>query len=121
MKAFGEFLNKKRIEKKMTMKSLAEELGYTPPYISDVEKGRRGPFNIEKLNLLIGILHLNKEEISVMMQLAGDYKDEIAPDLPEYIKNRDYVSYALRTAKNLDADSGDWEKFVKELEEREKR
>ena len=37
------------------------------------------------------------------------------PDLPEYIKPREYVSVALRTARDLDADEADWMKFVEDL------
>lgn len=121
METFGKFLEAKRKENKMTMRELAKKLGYTPPHISDVEKGRRGPFDITKLNLLVEILDLNKQEAAKMMELAGEYKDEIAPDLPEYIKKREYVSYALRTAKELNADKDDWESFVQELKEREKK
>lgn len=121
METFGEFLKFKRKEKKMTMNELGKALGYTAPHISDVEKGRRGPFDITKLNLLIEILDLSKQETAKMMELAGEYRGEIAPDLPEYIKGRGYVSYALRTAKELNADEDDWERFVNELKEREKK
>ena len=39
----------------------------------------------------------------------------MAPDLPDYIMNRDYVSAALRTARDLKADQSDWEEMVAAL------
>ena len=56
-----------------------------------------------------------------MFNLAGEKRDTIAPDLPEYIKPRDYVSVALRTARDLDADEADWMKFVEDLKKKSKQ
>ena len=53
-----------------------------------------------------------------MFDLAGEKRDDVAPDLPDYIKERDYVSAALRTARDLDAGEEEWLEFVKELKRR---
>ena len=100
---FGEFLQKKREEKRITLRKMAELLGFSAPFLSDVEKDRRNPPELPKLVQIAEILGLSYEEKETMFNLAGKKRDSVAPDLPEYIMNRDYVAAALRTARDLDA------------------
>ena len=99
---FGEFISKKRVEQKLTLRKMADLLGVSAPFLTDVEKDRRNPFDMEKLTQLAKILNLSKEENEQMLDLAGKKRNAVAPDLPEYIMERDYVSAALRTARDLD-------------------
>lgn len=115
---FGDFISRKRIEKKITIRKMADMLGVSAPFLTDVEKDRRNPFDIEKLNQLAHILELTKEEKDEMFNLAGKKRNAVAPDLPEYIMQRDYVSAALRTARDLDAGEEEWQRFVEELKKR---
>lgn len=115
---FGEFLQKKREEKQITLRKMAELLGFSAPFLSDVEKDRRNPPDMEKLSILAEILHLSEEDKSLMLDLAGKKRNSVAPDLPEYIMERDYVSAALRTARDLDAGEEEWLQFVEELKKR---
>lgn len=115
---FGEFISKKRIEKKITIRKMAEMLNVSAPFLTDVEKDRRNPFDMEKLTQLASILNLSKEENALMLDLAGKKRNAVAPDLPEYIMGRDYVSAALRTARDLDAGEEEWNRFVEELRKR---
>ena len=82
---------------------MAEMLHVSAPYLSYIEKGRRNPPEMEKLGQISQILLLTDEEKSAMLDLAGKMRNSVAPDLPEYIIGRDYVSAALRTARDLDA------------------
>lgn len=115
---FGEFINKKRVEKKITLRKMADMLGVSAPFLTDVEKDRRNPFDMEKLTLLAQILDLTPEDNEIMYNLAGKKRNSVAPDLPEYIMERDYVSAALRTARDLDAGEEEWMKFVEDLKKR---
>lgn len=115
---FGDFIAQKRGGKKITLREMAKKLGITPPYLIDVEKDRRNPFDLDKLDLLASILLLSEEEKIVMLDLAGKKRNEVAPDLPEYIMERDYVSAALRTARDLDAGEEECLEFVKDLKRR---
>ena len=38
---FGEFLQRKRTEKQITLRKMAEMIGITAPYLTDIEKDRR--------------------------------------------------------------------------------
>lgn len=115
---FGEFISKKRVEQKLTLRKMADMLGVSAPFLTDVEKDRRNPFDMEKLKQLAKILNLSKEENEQMLDLAGKKRNAVAPDLPEYIMERDYVSAALRTARDLDAGEKEWNQFVEELRKR---
>ena len=117
---FGEFLQKKREEKQITLRGMAAMLEVSAPYLSDIEKGRRNPPEMEKLELISQILMLNDEDKTTMYDLAGKKRNSVAPDLPDYIMEHDYVSAALRTARDLDASEADWLKFVEELKQRKR-
>lgn len=117
-KTFGEFLQKKREARQITLRKMAEMLKMSAPYLSDIEKDRRNPPEMDKLDQVAQILLLSDEERIVMLNLAGKKRNTVAPDLPEYIMERDYVSAALRTARDLDASEADWMRFVEELKQR---
>ena len=115
---FGEFLSKKRIEQGITLRKMADILTCSPPFLSDVEKDRRNPFDLDKLNLIAETLHLSEADKRLMLDLAGKKRNAVAPDLPDYIMQRDYVSAALRTARDLGAGEQEWQEFVEELKKR---
>ena len=91
---------------------------YFAPYLTDIEKDRRNPPEMESLEQISKILNLSEDERAVMFDLAGKKRNAVAPDLPEYIIERDYVAAALRTARDLDASEADWLRFVEELKNR---
>lgn len=115
---FGDFIAKKREQKQITLRKMAELLDISAPYLSDVEKDRRNPFDMDKLDVVANILILNEEEKAIMLDLAGKKRNSVAPDLPEYIMERDYVSAALRTARDLNASEEEWHKFIADLKKR---
>lgn len=115
---FGEFLQTKREQQKIILRQLAEKLDLSAPFLSDVEKGRRNSLDMDRLIMLRQILNLSDDEYETMLNLAGKQRKTVAPDLPEYIMERDYVSAALRTARDLDAGEAEWQRFVEELKNR---
>lgn len=115
---FGEFLQRKREEKEITLRRMADKLGFSAPFLSDVEKGRRNPPDLAKLEQIADILSMSVEDKETMFDLAGKKRDSVAPDLPDYIKNREYVAAALRTARDLDAGEDEWLRFIRDLQQR---
>ena len=89
---------------------MAERIGISAPYLSDIEKDWHNPPEMDKLELISHVLLLS--------DLAGRKRNSVAPDLPGYIMEREYVSAALRTARDLDAGEEEWMKFVAELKKR---
>ena len=57
----------------------------SPAYYSDVEKGRRNPLSLDKLEHFAIITSMTEDERRTMFDLAGKDRSEVAPDLPEYI------------------------------------
>ena len=115
---FGDFLQTKRLEKGITLRGMAEKISISPAFYSDIEKGRRNPPEMEKLELISKVLGLSDDEKNQMLNLAGKMRKSVAPDLPDYIMKRDYVAAALRTARDLDAGEKEWMEFVEELRNR---
>lgn len=116
--SFGEFLFAKREEKDITLREMARLMGVSAPFLSDVEKNRRTALTAERLETVASILNLDDADRDVMYDLAGKQRNSVAPDLPEYIMERDYVSAALRTARDLDAGEEEWQRFVEDLKRR---
>ena len=57
-------------------------LGVSAPFLTDVEKDRRNPFDMEKLTQLARILNLSKEENALMLDLAGKKGTQWHPTSP---------------------------------------
>ena len=112
-KNFGDFLYQKRIENKITMRQMADELGVSAVFISDIEKDRRNPFDVNRLKQLVSFLHLTDEERDLMYDLAGKKRNE-----HDYITENDYVSAALRTCRDLEVGEEEWARMVEELKQR---
>ena len=117
-RSFGEVLHLLREKKDVTLRELARKINVSAPFLSDVEKGRRAPLTAERLEAAAQALNLNKEEEQELYDAAGRQRKTIAPDLPDYIMEREYVSAALRTARDLDAGEEEWRKFVEDLKQR---
>lgn len=115
---FGEVLKRLREQKDVTLRELARKLDVSAPFLSDVEKNRRAPLTTERLNQAVTALNLSKSEERELMDAVATQKNTIAPDIPEYIIQRDYVSAALRTARDLDAGEEEWSKFIEDLKKK---
>jgi transcriptional regulator with XRE-family HTH domain len=112
---FGEYLKHKREEKQISLREVARTLGVSAPFLSDVENNRRGPLTEERLADLAKVLNLNEKEQAEMYDIVGKQKGLLAPDLNPYVTERPYVNAALRTARNLEANEDDWQRFVDDL------
>lgn len=115
---FGVLLTQLREKHDVTLRELARKIEVSAPFLSDVEKGRKAPLTPEKLEKVAVALNLSEEEKTIMYDTVGRQKNIIAPDIPGYIIERDYVSAALRTARDLDAGEKEWQEFVDELRKR---
>lgn len=65
---YGQFLRSKRIgdSRELTLKDVAEELGVSVSFVSDVEQGRRKPYDEVKTQKIIEFLKLSEEEVALM-------------------------------------------------------
>ena len=117
-RSFGEVLHQLREKKDVTLRELARKINVSAPFLSDVEKGRRAPLTTERLEAVVLALNLDKNEKRELYDAAGRQRKTIAPDLPDYIMEHEYVSAALRTARDLDAGEEEWQHFIEDLKKR---
>ena len=111
-KSFGDFISTRRKDNRITLRQMARLLSISAPYLLDVEKGRKNPLSIEKLNMIPEILSLSAEDRALMFDLAGEKRNEVAPDVPHYIKGRKFVIKAIRAARDLEATEEEWQQFI---------
>lgn len=116
--SFGKFIECRRKSLGITLRGMADTLQIAPAYLSDIEKNRRYPPDMNKLLQIADILKLSKDERNIMFDLAGKGKNTISPDLPEYIMSSDKIRTALRKAREVATDK-DWDYFLKILDQKE--
>lgn len=121
---FGAYINEKRKGRgpdgqDIMLKDIATALGVTPTYLSDIVKGRRNPPEIETLKKLAVILQMTKEERNYMYDLAGQERKEAAPDLPDYLMDKEipHVRAALRMASDKKLGDDFWKKVMEQIEQ----
>lgn len=120
---FGSFLQAKRSGKK-TLRAFAADIGVTPGYISDIENDRRDPPGKELLDKMADVLSITGPDLVMFYDLAGKGRQEVSPDLPDYIMNSDYsdtIRLALRTAKDSGASLDDWLRFIEDVKMKHKK
>lgn len=118
---FGDFIAERRKARGIGLRTMADLMGISAAYWSDIEKGRRNPPAMDKIEEVARILELSQEEVEHIIDLAADDRGEIPMDLPEYIMESDLAKTALRQAhKNKNEGRSDitdkaWEEFIKAI------
>lgn len=121
---YGQFLRAKRIadSRGLTLKDIAEVLGVSPPYASDVELGRRKPYNDEKTKILIEFLKLTDEDVELMYDLVARENSRIPQDLDDimmYSEAGEVARFALRMTKKGVINTNDWKRFAQYIKTKE--
>jgi transcriptional regulator with XRE-family HTH domain len=123
---FGAYIDSKRKGRgpggeDIKLKDVAEAMGMTASYLSDIVKGRRNPPEMHILEKIAIVLQLTPDEKAEMLDLAGRERDTAAPDLPDYLMSTElpHVRKALRraTEKNLGDDF--WKKVFEDIDSHE--
>ncbi len=122
---YGQFLRSKRIadRRELTLKDIAEELGVSVSFVSDVEQGRRKPYDEEKTQKLIAFLDLTEEDVALMYDLAARENSRIPRDLEDtmmYSEAGEMARYALRMTKKGVVNDDDWKDFIRYIKTKEK-
>lgn len=123
---FGQYIDQKRRGRgadgaDIMLKDIANTMGVTATYLSDIIKGRRNPPEMKLLEKIAEALHLDENERTELLDLAGRERAEAAPDLPEYIMdaNLPHVRIALRRANSKNLGDDFWKKVVEEMDDKE--
>lgn len=95
-KNLGIFIIKKRKLISRSSRQLALACEITPPYLNDIEKGKRMP-SFEVLNKLAKELKLDEQDIYRLFDLAVDEsKGKVSYDIAEYIMDNDDLRQCIR-------------------------
>ncbi|GHV47119.1 hypothetical protein FACS189499_04040 [Clostridia bacterium] len=119
--SFGEYITKKRLERKITLRGFAAQLGLSPEYICNFEKGRKPAPKRDTLTKIVEVLNFDKEEAEFMYDIASfsmKTAGTIPGDLSRFIEDNKVVIAALRTAKDVDATDAEWREFMTKLNKR---
>ena len=114
---FGEFIAEKRKGQGISLRGMADELGITPAYLSDIEKSRRNPPDIDTLEKMARLLKITPEEKNTMLDYAGKDRKQIAPDLPDYIMSFPEIRAVIRKARDKGKRDDFWGKISEQLDD----
>ncbi len=124
MKEFGKCLQDKRREKKLTLKQVADDLGVSISYLSDLENGEKLPPNSKKdeysnfMNKIFEYYNINQEERRLILELADKElleKGHLSNDITNYLGKTPMASVALRTAKEKELTDEEWKKIIENM------
>lgn len=120
-KEFGKFLAEKRLEKDVKLRPIAEKMGVSVTYLSDIIKGRRNPPDKEGLDIIAEMLGLTEKEKEDMYDLAGRERKQVSPDLTDYIMDEALPNARLAYRKARNANLGDdfWKEVIDMMDKRE--
>jgi len=120
---FGKYIDDKRRGRgeggeDIKLKDIAEAMGITASYLSDIIKGRRNPPEMQIIEKIAAVLKLTSDEKEELLDLAGRDRDGAAPDLPEYLMSNKipHVRKALRRASEKKIGDDFWKKVVEDID-----
>ena len=118
---FGQFIRAKRLadSRELTLKDISSEIGLSLSMLSDIEKGRRKPFDSDKIEAFCEYLNLTPEDKARMYDLAAREKSEVPSDIEDtmmYTEIGSMARMALRMTNDGLADEEDWKSFIRQLE-----
>jgi len=120
---FGKYIDDKRRGRgdggeDIKLKDIADAMGMTASYLSDIIKGRRNPPEMQIIDKIALVLRLTPDEKEDLLDLAGRDRDSAAPDLPEYLMSNSipHVRKALRRASEKKLGDDFWKKVLNDID-----
>ena len=110
-KSFGGTIREMREAQKLGLRVAADRLGISPAYLSRVERGKERPPKPELVKRLATLLGGDPD---LLFRLA----ESTDPDLAAYIREVPRVPDFLRTAKEVNLTSEDFEVLIEEVKRR---
>lgn len=119
---FGAYIKSKRQKdlRELTLKDMSQELGISLSMLSDIEQGRRKPFDSEKIEKFCEFLHLTDEDKALMYDLAARETGDIPSDLDDIMMHSEVGNIARRALRMTNAgmvSEEDWKQFIRKIEE----
>lgn len=98
MQTFGEALKQARVAKRRTLREVADYIGVSVGYISDVEQGRRGAPELEKVRRIQECLEITDDSLVL---LASRLRTKVPTEITQRIQRRPRLEEFLTRADDL--------------------
>lgn len=120
-KTFGQCIRKRREELGVSVRALAEKIGMSAVYLSDIERGNRNAptgANVKKdyMSKLIQELQIGENELTAFYDMAAATRGRYA-DINSYLDRSVSARLALRMANEGDIPESEWLKFIERINE----
>ena len=120
---FGAFIRAKRIKdpRELTLKDISSVLGISGSLLSDIEQGRRRPFDSERIETFSEYLHLTESDRARLYDLAARETGEVPSDIEDtmmFSPIGDLARHALRLSNEGIVDEDDWREFIRRMEQK---
>ena len=112
---FGQFISDLRIRHSIKSQDLAERVGISQAYLSQLEHGVRLNPDPAVIMRISQVLDLTDDESAELFDMYANETGQLAPDIAEYIRLSKTVQKALRYACNKGVPDEVWEQFIKKL------
>lgn len=112
---FGDYLKEKRKSRHYTVKILANLIGKSTSYVSQLESGLRVAPKMSVVEKISDALVLDEFEKSEFFNLAEKSRNKLSDDLAEYINSHDEIKETLRISKNRNVPNEEWQHFLNNL------
>lgn len=125
MSGFSEYLREKRMEKNITLRKMAKDLGISVSYLSDIESGHKMAPNskedkyknlIEDITVYLELNNSDKEKLVMLADRDLVEHGHISNDITSYMGVTPLASVALRKAKETNLTDADWERIIRNMD-----
>ena len=118
---FGDFIRQIRLRdsRELRQTDVANELGLSLSFYSEIENRRKRPFDPEKIEIFAELFNLSEERKALMYDLASRENREVPADIEDifmYEEIGDLARVALRQSKAGDITEADWKRLIREGE-----
>lgn len=122
---FGQYIRKKRLDdpRELTQGAVAKQLGISLTYLSDIEHGRKKPFDAALIEKFCAYLKLPEKAKAHMFDLAAKEKSAVPADIEDvfmYEEIGTMARFALRESNAGNVTEEDWKRFIREIEAKKK-
>ncbi len=107
--AFGEYLRKRRQEKKLGLRQIARQIDVSPSYISRLESGDE--MNPPSEAVIEKLAEVIDEDKDALMMMAG----RISKDIKSFVASTPNLADFLRTARDEGYGPQEFAKLAKEI------
>ena len=101
-KDFGEYVRKLRTERTYSLKQLADE----------IEIGKKTNPNQKIIARMFVVLRMSKSEIEHFLDLHAKANGIVSYDIAEYIMQNDDIREEIRSARDKQGASPNWDDFI---------